>query len=128
MMLEKQELDGAVRLNGKSFGLGKQMQSEDKVVVHALSVRDKKEKTGEGSEVYRNLIFSQNDLATSCAQITDKEMVQNLKTQLPATDSQNVRDIDSIMKPSMRAQQRKNMMTVEKQELDGAIRLNGESF
>ena len=128
MMLEKQELDGAVRLNGKSFGLGKQMQSEDKVVVHALSVRDKKEKTGEGSEVYRNLIFSQNDLATSCAQITDKEMVQNLKTQLPAADSQNVRDIDSIMKPSMRAHQRKNMMMVEKQELDGAIRLNGESY
>ena len=128
MMLEKQELDGAVRLNGKSFGLGKLMQSEDKVVFHALSLGDKKEKTGEGSEVHRNLIYSQNDLATSCAQITDKEMVQNLKTQLPAADSQNVRDIDSIMKPSMRAHQRKNMMMVEKQELDGAIRLNGESY
>ena len=120
MMLEKQELDGAVRLNGKSFGLGKQMQSEDKVVFHALSVGDKKEKTSEGSQV--------DSVIYSCAQITDKEMVQNLKTQLPAADSQNVRDIDSIMKPSMRAHQRKNMMMVEKQELDGAIRLNGESY
>ena len=51
MTLEKHELDdGTVRLNGKSFGLGKLMQSEDKVVFHALSLGDKKEKTGEENE------------------------------------------------------------------------------
>ena len=50
MMLEKHELEGTQRLNGKSFGLGKLMQSEDKVVFHALSLGDKKEKTGEESE------------------------------------------------------------------------------
>ena len=51
MTLEKHELDDrTVRLNGKSFGLGKLMQSEDKVVFHALSLGDKKEKTSEESE------------------------------------------------------------------------------
>lgn len=37
MMIEKQELDGAIRLNGERFQLGKLIQSEDKVVAQALS-------------------------------------------------------------------------------------------
>jgi len=49
MMIEKQELDGAIRLNGERFQLGKLIQSEDKVVAQALSGGDKKEKTREGS-------------------------------------------------------------------------------
>ena len=37
----------------------------------------------------------------------DREMLQDLKKMLPTTESQNLRDIDAITKPSTRSQQRK---------------------